>query len=119
MEVADAPDSVLEVQKICQQVIDKWEGRHVPFASIERHAFYERSRQAFAIRGDRRATHLRLHHRQEGRGDRLRRSVMAGRPTMADVAFSVLRVSAGTPRRPPRGLDYIDEDHVAMVRRDD
>jgi RbsD / FucU transport protein family len=49
MEVADAPDSVPEVQKICQQVIDKWEGRHAPFAGIERHAFYERSRQAFAI----------------------------------------------------------------------
>jgi L-fucose mutarotase len=49
MEVADAPDSVPEVQQICQQVIDKWEGRRVPFVGIERHAFYERSRQAFAI----------------------------------------------------------------------
>lgn len=50
VEVADAPNSVPEVQKICQQVIDKWEGRHAFFAGIERHAFYERSRQAFAIR---------------------------------------------------------------------
>jgi L-fucose mutarotase len=49
MEVADSRDSVPEVQKICQQVIDKWEGRHVPLAGIERHAFYERARQAFAI----------------------------------------------------------------------
>jgi L-fucose mutarotase len=49
MEVADAPDSIPEVQEICQQVVDRWEGRRVPFAGIERHAFYERSRQAFAI----------------------------------------------------------------------
>jgi L-fucose mutarotase len=44
MEIADAPDEIPEVQKIRQQVIDKWECRHVPFAGIERHAFYERSR---------------------------------------------------------------------------
>jgi L-fucose mutarotase len=49
MEVIDAPDEVPEVQQICQQVIDKWEGRHLPIAGIERHAFYERARQAFAI----------------------------------------------------------------------
>jgi L-fucose mutarotase len=49
MEVADSPDSIPKVQKICQQVIDKWEGRHVPFAGIKRHTFYERSRRAFAI----------------------------------------------------------------------
>jgi len=49
MEVSDAPGDIPEVQKICQQVIDKWEGRHVPFARIERQAFYDRSCQAFAI----------------------------------------------------------------------
>lgn len=49
MAVIGAPRKIPEVQQICQQVIDKWEGRHVPVAAIERHAFYERSRQAFAI----------------------------------------------------------------------
>ena len=49
MAVIGAPRKVPEVQQICQRVIDKWEGRHVPVAAIERHAFYERSRQAFAI----------------------------------------------------------------------
>ncbi|MGO4869184.1 MAG: RbsD/FucU family protein [Roseiarcus sp.] len=49
MEVVGAPEETPEVQKICQQTIDKWEGRHVPLVGIERHAFYERSRQAFAI----------------------------------------------------------------------
>jgi L-fucose mutarotase len=49
MEVAGAPNEVPEVQKLCQQVIDKCEGRHVPLAGVERHAFYERAKQAFAI----------------------------------------------------------------------
>jgi L-fucose mutarotase len=49
MAVIGAARKIPEVQQICQQVIDKWEGRHVPIAAIERHAFYERSRQAFAI----------------------------------------------------------------------
>ena len=49
MAVVGAPRKIPEVQQICQQVIDKWEGRHVPVATVERHAFYERSRQAFAI----------------------------------------------------------------------
>lgn len=49
MAMIGAPRKVPVVLQICQQVIDKWEGRHVPIAAIERHAFYERSRQAFAI----------------------------------------------------------------------
>lgn len=49
MAVIGAPRKVPPVQQVCQQVIDKWEGRHVLVAAIERHAFYERSRQAFAI----------------------------------------------------------------------
>jgi len=49
MAVIGAPRKVPQVQQVCQQVVDKWEGRHVPVAAIERHAFYERSRQAFAI----------------------------------------------------------------------
>jgi len=49
MRVIGAPKKLPEVQRICQQVIDKWEGRHVALAGIERHAFYERARQAFAV----------------------------------------------------------------------
>jgi L-fucose mutarotase len=49
MEMADNPPKVPEVQKICQEVIDKAEGRHVPLAGIERHAFYERAQNAYAI----------------------------------------------------------------------
>lgn len=44
-----APDEVPEVQKICQIVIDKAEGRRVKVAGISREAFYERARRAFAI----------------------------------------------------------------------
>jgi L-fucose mutarotase len=32
MEVVDVPDHVPEVQKLCQQMIDKWEGRHLRLA---------------------------------------------------------------------------------------
>ncbi len=49
MAVIGAPRKVPPVLQVCQQVVDKWEGRHVPIAAIERHAFYERSRQAFSI----------------------------------------------------------------------
>ncbi len=44
-----APDEVPEVQKICQIIIDKAEGRRVRVAGITREAFYERARRAFAI----------------------------------------------------------------------
>ncbi|HTV13233.1 MAG TPA: RbsD/FucU domain-containing protein [Acidobacteriaceae bacterium] len=44
-----APQDIPEVQKICQVVIDRAEGRHVKVASITREAFYERARKAFAI----------------------------------------------------------------------
>lgn len=44
-----APDEIPEVQKICQIVIDKAEGRRVKVAGISREAFYERARCAFAI----------------------------------------------------------------------
>lgn len=44
-----APDEIPEVQKICQIVIDKAEGRRVKVAGISREAFYERARRAFAI----------------------------------------------------------------------
>ena len=44
-----APDEVPEVQKICQVIIDKAEGRRIKVAGITREAFYERARKAFAI----------------------------------------------------------------------
>lgn len=44
-----APDEVPEVQKICQVIIDKAEGRRVRVAGVSREAFYERARKAFAI----------------------------------------------------------------------
>ncbi len=49
MEVAGEPASVPDVQALCQPIIDLAEGRHVPLAGIERHAFYERSKRAYAI----------------------------------------------------------------------
>lgn len=49
MEVVDAPEQLPEVQKLCQNIIDKRESRPVPLVGLERHAFYARSRQAFAI----------------------------------------------------------------------
>lgn len=44
-----APDEIPEVQKICQVIIDKAEGRRVKVAGITREAFYDRARKAFAI----------------------------------------------------------------------
>lgn len=44
-----APDEIPEVQKICQMIIDKAEGRCVNVAGITREAFYDRARKAFAI----------------------------------------------------------------------
>ena len=44
-----APDEIPEVQKICQTVIDKAEGRHFALAGISREQFYERARKAYVI----------------------------------------------------------------------
>jgi L-fucose mutarotase len=44
-----APDEIPDVQKICQVIIDRAEGRRVRVAGITREAFYERARKAFAI----------------------------------------------------------------------
>lgn len=49
MQQVHAPQEIPEVQKICQIVIDRAEGRHVKVAAITREAFYERARRAFAI----------------------------------------------------------------------
>ena len=48
MEMADDPGRIPEVQALCQPIIDRAEGRSVPLKGIERHAFYERARHAFA-----------------------------------------------------------------------
>jgi L-fucose mutarotase len=49
MEVVGKPDEVPDVQKEFQSVIDKREGKHSPLGKIERFAFYERAKKAFAI----------------------------------------------------------------------
>jgi L-fucose mutarotase len=49
MQQVHAPHEIPEVQKICQIVIDRAEGRHIKVAPITREAFYERARKAFAI----------------------------------------------------------------------
>jgi L-fucose mutarotase len=49
MEVVGKPEELPEVQKEFQAVVDKQEGRHLPLTKIERFAFYERAKKAFAI----------------------------------------------------------------------
>lgn len=49
MKVVGKPDMIPEVQRLCQTVIDQQEGRAVPLRGIERHAFYDRAKEAFAI----------------------------------------------------------------------
>jgi L-fucose mutarotase len=49
MEVVDDPDRIPEVQQQFQKVIDQEEGKHCPLAKIERHAFYQRAQNAYAI----------------------------------------------------------------------
>ena len=56
MELVDAPDDVPPVQVEVQQVIDAVEGTPRPMIGIERFAFYDAAREAFAViqSGDRR-----------------------------------------------------------------
>jgi len=49
MEVVGDPEAIPEVQKLFQQEIDSAEGRSWPMGKLERFAFYERARQAYAI----------------------------------------------------------------------
>ncbi|MFQ5624422.1 MAG: RbsD/FucU family protein [Paracoccaceae bacterium] len=49
MEIVDAPDEIPPVQAEVQARIDAAEGRHWPMISIERYAFYERSKKAYAV----------------------------------------------------------------------
>ena len=49
MQVVDDPDAVPEVCQQFQEVIDRAERGRFQLAKIERFAFYERARQAFAL----------------------------------------------------------------------
>jgi len=49
MELVHAPDEVPEVAHDFQRAIDEAEARHLPLGKIDRHAFYKRAQQAYAI----------------------------------------------------------------------
>jgi L-fucose mutarotase len=49
MEMVDDPKNIPEVQMLCQKVVDTAEGRHIGLVGIERHAFYDRAKAAYAI----------------------------------------------------------------------
>jgi len=49
MEVAGRPDEIPAVQAECQTIIDRAERRPTKLVGVERHAFYARAREAFAI----------------------------------------------------------------------
>jgi L-fucose mutarotase len=49
MEMADKPSEVAPVQAEVQAVIDRREGKSWPMGSIERFAFYDKARSAYAV----------------------------------------------------------------------
>lgn len=49
MEIVDAPGEIPPVQEEVQMAIDAVEGKPWPMRSIERHAFYERSKSAYCV----------------------------------------------------------------------
>lgn len=49
MEIVGKPDEIPDVQREVQAAIDAAEGRSWPMASVERFAFYERARTAYAV----------------------------------------------------------------------
>jgi L-fucose mutarotase len=49
MEIVGDPDTVPEVQREVQAEIDRAEGRAWPLVPIERYAFYERAKAAYAV----------------------------------------------------------------------
>ncbi|MEK0085892.1 RbsD/FucU family protein [Benzoatithermus flavus] len=49
MEIVGRPDEIPDVQREVQAEIDAAEGRSWPMGSIERFAFYERARKAYAV----------------------------------------------------------------------
>lgn len=49
MEIVGAPDEIPEVQQEVQREIDDAEGQPLPMASVERFAFYEEAKKAYAV----------------------------------------------------------------------
>ncbi|WP_017775422.1 RbsD/FucU family protein [Paraburkholderia kururiensis] len=49
MEVVGEPNTIPAVQREAQAEVNAAEGHDVPFASIERFAFYERARKAYCV----------------------------------------------------------------------
>jgi L-fucose mutarotase len=49
MEVVGAPGEIPDVQREVQEEIDRAAGRPLPLAAIERFAFYEAAKSAFAV----------------------------------------------------------------------
>lgn len=49
MEVVGNPAELPEIQHEFQRIVDAQEGRHLPLKGIERFAFYERAKKAYAI----------------------------------------------------------------------
>lgn len=49
MEIVDKPDELPEVQREMQAEVDRAEGRSWPMGSIERFAFYEQAKRAYAV----------------------------------------------------------------------
>lgn len=49
MQVVGNPDEIPPIQQEFQQIVDDSAGRHVPMGSIERQAFYERTKNAYAV----------------------------------------------------------------------
>ena len=49
MEIVGDADTMPPVQREVQQAVDRAASKHVPLVGIERFAFYERAKNAFAI----------------------------------------------------------------------
>lgn len=49
MQQVHAPEEVPAVQKECQTIINRCEGREVPLVGVKREQFYELARKAFAV----------------------------------------------------------------------
>lgn len=49
MEVVGAPDELLEVHREVQAVVDAAEAKPWPLIGVERYAFYDRAKKAFAV----------------------------------------------------------------------
>ncbi|PBB28143.1 MULTISPECIES: RbsD/FucU family protein [unclassified Mesorhizobium] len=49
MEIVGKPDEIPSVQKEVQKEIDAAEGKSWPMLPVERHAFYERAKQAYCV----------------------------------------------------------------------